>query len=128
MTRCAEVPERTWSPEQQEVLDESQRKLCVPDANDLKSTRRQLYVAGGPGTGKANVVTQSDSSLVSHVYQQSITVFAQYGFWFGFFFLFAAGLSYYLLRPQPNPVIHYVLSDKIPSSTTLSFNNNEDEA
>ncbi|TNE48478.1 MAG: hypothetical protein EP343_15415 [Deltaproteobacteria bacterium] len=74
---------------------------------------------------KANVVTQSDSSLVSHVYQQSITVFAQYGFWFGFFFLFAAGLSYYLLRPQTNPTIHYVLSDKIPSTATLSFNNDD---
>lgn len=81
-----------------------------------------FFTVFGP---KANVVTKTDSSLVSHVYQESITLFAQYGIYFGIFFLLTAGLSYYLLRPQPNPAIHYVLSSKLPSAASLSRPDND---
>lgn len=77
------------------------------------------FVAGfafdlyGPQTQAA---FKADASLISHMFHQSITVFAGYGFWFGFFFLFVAGISYYLRRPQSTDPIRYVLSQTIPSA------------
>ena len=49
-------PARIWSREQQEVLNHVQRGTTVSDAADMETSRRVLQVAGGPGTGKTEVI------------------------------------------------------------------------
>ena len=51
-----QAPVRTWSPQQQEVLDAIQEGVNITDANDLDVSHRVLQVTGGPGTGKTEVV------------------------------------------------------------------------
>lgn len=51
-----QAPVRTWSPQQQEVLDAIQEGINITDANDLDVSQRVLQVTGGPGTGKTEVV------------------------------------------------------------------------
>jgi hypothetical protein len=51
-----QAPVRTWSQQQQQVLDAIQEGLNVTDANDLDVSQRVLQVTGGPGTGKTEVV------------------------------------------------------------------------
>ena len=53
---CFRAPVRSWSPQQQEVLDAIQEGINVTDANDLDVSQRVLQVTGGPGTGKTEVV------------------------------------------------------------------------
>ena len=55
--RCDEMPRRVWSPQQQEVLDAVAAGLNCSDANTQPDTRA-LFVTGGPGTGKTEVVIQ----------------------------------------------------------------------
>ncbi|CAE7342621.1 unnamed protein product, partial [Symbiodinium sp. KB8] len=49
-------PARIWSQEQQEVLNHVQRGTSISDAADMETSRRVLQVAGGPGTGKTEVI------------------------------------------------------------------------
>ncbi|CAE7941368.1 unnamed protein product [Symbiodinium sp. KB8] len=42
--------------EQQEVLNHVQRGTTISDAADMETSRRVLQVAGGPGTGKTEVI------------------------------------------------------------------------
>ncbi|CAE7839773.1 pif1 [Symbiodinium sp. CCMP2592] len=49
-------PQRVWSKEQQAVLDHIQRGTTISDAADMEKAPRVLQVAGGPGTGKTEVV------------------------------------------------------------------------
>ena len=49
-------PARIWSQEQQEVLNHVQRGTTVSDAAEMETSRRVLQVAGGPGTGKTEVI------------------------------------------------------------------------
>ena len=50
------APSRTWSPQQQQVLDAVKAGTSVTDANDLEVSSRVLQVTGGPGTGKTEVI------------------------------------------------------------------------
>ena len=50
------APSRTWSPQQQLVLDAVERGTSLTDANDVALSERLLQVTGGPGTGKTEVV------------------------------------------------------------------------
>ncbi|CAL1165870.1 unnamed protein product [Cladocopium goreaui] len=56
--RLFEAPRRIWSPEQQLVLNAIEQGTTITDANDLAVPleQRVLWVTGGPGTGKTEVV------------------------------------------------------------------------
>ena len=49
-------PARLWSREQQLVLDHIKTGTSVSNAADMEETVRVLQVAGGPGTGKTEVI------------------------------------------------------------------------
>ena len=49
-------PHRIWSAEQQEVLNHVRIGTTVSDATTMENARRVLQVAGGPGTGKTEVI------------------------------------------------------------------------
>jgi hypothetical protein len=51
--------ERQWSPEQQAVLDAIEAGTAVADANDMAGANRILQIAGGPGTGKTEVLIEA---------------------------------------------------------------------
>ena len=51
------MPARVWSPQQQEVLNVVQQGLLCEDANATPNSRA-LFVTGGPGCGKTEVVLQ----------------------------------------------------------------------
>ena len=55
--RCTERPARVWSPEQQEVIDTVRTSVAAEDAN-VPANERLLFVTGGPGTGKTEVVIE----------------------------------------------------------------------
>jgi hypothetical protein len=56
--RLFEAPRRIWSPEQQLVLNAIEQGTTITDANHLAVPleQRVLWVSGGPGTGKTEVV------------------------------------------------------------------------
>ena len=56
--RLFEAPRRLWSPEQQLVLNAIEQGTTITDANYLAVPleQRVLWVSGGPGTGKTEVV------------------------------------------------------------------------
>ena len=54
--RIPGTPARTWSPEQQAVLDAIRIGTRISDAAAAASSNRLLQVSGGPGTGKTEVV------------------------------------------------------------------------
>ena len=49
-------PARVWSREQNEVLRHVQRGTTISDAAEMEASCRILQVAGGPGTGKTEVI------------------------------------------------------------------------
>ena len=49
-------PSRTWSREQQQVLDAVEKGTSLADANEVALSERVLQVTGGPGTGKTEVI------------------------------------------------------------------------
>ena len=49
-------PRRVWSKEQQQVLEHVQRGTTISDAKEMETAPRILQVAGGPGTGKTEVI------------------------------------------------------------------------
>ncbi|CAE7357694.1 pif1 [Symbiodinium sp. CCMP2592] len=49
-------PSRIWSPEQQQVLEHVKRGTSISDAAEMTQACRVLQVAGGPGTGKTEVI------------------------------------------------------------------------
>jgi hypothetical protein len=51
------MPQRTWSPQQAEVLEAAASGVACCDAN-VAANSRVLLVTGGPGTGKTEVVMQ----------------------------------------------------------------------
>ena len=55
--RPTDMPTRTWSVQQQQVLDTVSDGLSVADAN-VEVNSRYLHVTGGPGTGKTEVIVQ----------------------------------------------------------------------
>ncbi|CAE7285846.1 Usp17le [Symbiodinium sp. KB8] len=50
------LPQRTWSPEQQQVLDFVERGISITDAASLQDSTRILQISGSPGTIKTEVV------------------------------------------------------------------------
>ena len=75
------------------------------------------FIAGAAFEPSSNIATQAD--LASQFFHQTITLFANYGLWFGFFFLFAAMFSYYWLRPQANTPITYLLTEELPHPSSF---------
>ena len=63
--RCAAMPERTWSPEQSEVLQAVEAGMGICDAN-VAPNSRILQVTGGPGTGKTEVIIQCALDAARH--------------------------------------------------------------
>lgn len=57
MRRPSGMPERTWSPEQAEVLRIVSGGLDTDDFN-MRAASRRVVVTGGPGTGKTEVMMQ----------------------------------------------------------------------
>ena len=57
MKRCSEAPARIWSHQQQEVLTAVQEGLSCENAN-VTPESTAMFVTGGPGTGKTEVVLQ----------------------------------------------------------------------
>jgi len=49
-------PQRSWSPEQQDVLNKISMGTNISDATSMQESNRILHICGGPGTGKTEVV------------------------------------------------------------------------
>ncbi|CAE7241020.1 pif1, partial [Symbiodinium sp. CCMP2456] len=54
--RAKMPPQRSWSPEQQDVLNRISIGTNISDAASMEESNRILHVCGGPGTGKTEVV------------------------------------------------------------------------
>ena len=61
--RPYDLPSRIWSPEQKEVLDTVAKGISNGDAN-VCTKDRFLFVTGGPGTGKTEVVIHAAVNAV----------------------------------------------------------------
>ena len=48
----------SWSPEQQQALDTMQAALRIDDEDTKAQSRRWLYIAGAPGSGKSRVILE----------------------------------------------------------------------
>eukprot|EP00973_Karenia_brevis_P000952 129916-Karenia_brevis.AAC.1 len=55
MKRAVDLPSRTWSPQESEMIEAVAEGVSVSNAN-VKGACRFLKVSGGPGTGKTEAV------------------------------------------------------------------------